>query len=454
MPTNERDRLLFNRILSRLNDTLERHFPEQRIFLKSDHGTHFLRLRPGVQVAAISLAALGLAWTIVVTALIMMQTIGAGSAREESLRQGAMFEMRLSQMSADRDRRMNEAASAQDRYNFALAQVSSMQGLLLASEDRRSELETGIDAVQDTLRRVIHERDEARGEVERLSHALDIREGGATEMGRVHDTAATLAYMTAMLGHTASERDAIQAEAERAQEDLAAAEAERRASEQRHDIIFAKLEDAVSISMEPLEKVFRAAGVNPDDLIASVRKGYSGQGGPLAPIMPLSLDGEPDPAEARANAILKEMERIDLYRIGAWQLPLAMPVSTAVRYTSSFGGRNDPFGAGRRMHKGQDLAGAMGSPILATADGTVTFAGTQRGYGNMVRIRHAFGIETLYGHMSRIRVSVGQKVSRGDRIGDMGSTGRSTGSHLHYEVHVGGTAVDPLKFMRAARNVF
>lgn len=445
---------MFNRLLPHLNDAVERHFPEQRIFLKSDHGTHFLRLRPGVQVAALSLALLGLAWTIVVTALIMMQTIGAGSAREESLRQGAMFEMRLGQMSADRDRRMEEAASAQDRYNFALAQVSSMQGLLLASEDRRRELETGIDAVQDTLRRAIHERDQARAEIERLSHALDIREGGATEMGRVHDTAATLDYLTLMLDRTARERDASATEAERARSDLAEAEAERRAVEQRHDLIFARLEDAVSISMEPLENVFRSAGVDPDELIASVRKGYSGQGGPLAPIVPLSSDGRPDAAEQRANAILREMERIDLYRIGAWQLPLAMPVKAAVRYTSGFGGRDDPLGAGHRMHKGQDLAGAMGTPILSTADGVVTFAGWSRGYGQMVRIRHAFGIETLYGHLSRIRVNVGQKVSRGDRIGDMGSTGRSTGSHLHYEVHVGGTAVNPLKFMRAARNVF
>ena len=84
----------------------------------------------------------------------------------------------------------------------------------------------------------------------------------------------------------------------------------------------------------------------------------------------------------------------------------------------------------------------------------VTFAGRQSGYGNLIKIKHEFGIETRYAHLSRIRVKVGQRVSRGDRIGDMGNTGRSTGTHLHYEVRVGGKAVNPMTYIKAARNVF
>ena len=175
---------VLNRLAYRIHQTLERHFPEQRLFLKSDTDTRFIRLRPATQIIAMAGGALALAWTIVATALIMMDSIGAGSAREQSARQQAMYEERLNDLSADRDLRAEEAARAQERFNIALAQVSDMQERLLASEDRRRELETGIEAIQETLRRTIKERDEARAEADRVTLALNEQSGGATEMGR------------------------------------------------------------------------------------------------------------------------------------------------------------------------------------------------------------------------------------------------------------------------------
>jgi murein DD-endopeptidase MepM/ murein hydrolase activator NlpD len=106
------------------------------------------------------------------------------------------------------------------------------------------------------------------------------------------------------------------------------------------------------------------------------------------------------------------------------------------------------------MHEGHDWAGATGTPIHATADGVVVHAGRQSGYGNLVKIKHDFGFETRYAHLSRIRVNVGERVSRGERIGDMGNTGRSTGTHLHYEIRIGGAAINPMKYIKAARDVF
>ncbi len=150
----------------------------------------------------------------------------------------------------------------------------------------------------------------------------------------------------------------------------------------------------------------------------------------------------------RAGRILEGLDRMNLYRLAVEKAPFAMPLKTSFRYTSGFGRR---WG---RMHEGIDMAGALGSPIYATADGTVIHAGWESGYGNLVKIRHEFGIETRYGHLSKVRVEVGQKVSRGDRIGDMGNTGRSTGTHLHYEVRTGGSATNPMTFIKAANNVF
>lgn len=446
---------MLTRLAFRINTQLERYFPEQRLFLKSDHGTRFVRLRPATQAIALVVGTLGLAWTIVATAIIMMETIGAGSAREQTQRQRVLFEERLAFISTDRDTRAEEAVRAQERFNIALAQVSEMQEKLLASEDRRRELETGIEVIQNTLRRTIQERDEARAEAERMMLALNQQDGGTTEMGRIRDTAATLDYLTGALGQAARARDADAAETAAVRKELDSLALEKAALEARNDAIFAKLEEAVTVSMEPLDKMFRAAGLDPDDLIASVRKGYSGQGGPLSPITVSTSGGAMlSGDELRANAILKELEEMNLYRMAAFRVPLGMPVKSSVRWTSGFGGRNDPLGRGYRKHEGQDLAGDYGTPIYATADGVVIHAGWENGYGRLIKIQHAFGIETRYAHLSQIRVEVGQRVSRGDRIGDMGNSGRSTGTHLHYEVRIGGSAVNPVKFIKAASDVF
>ncbi len=445
---------MLTRFAYRFHQTLEWYFPEQRLYLKSDTETRFIRLRPATQVVAVVGGTLALAWTIVATALIMMDSIGAGSARDQSARQQVLYEERLNSLSADRDVRADEAATAQARFNVALEQVSTMQERLLASEDRRRELETGIDVIQDTLRRTIKERDTARIEAERMTLALNEQAGGATEMGRARDTVATLEILTDALGDTAKERDAVQGEADAAREETRAIAEEKRTLEQRNDMIFAKLEEAVTISMEPLDKMFREAGMSPDDLLNAVRDGYSGQGGPLTPISLSTSGGSLAPEEVRANAILGGLDRMNLYRLAAFKVPFAMPVKDSFRWTSGFGNRRDPKGYGTRMHEGTDMAGSVGTPIYATADGVVSYAGWDSGYGRLVKIQHDFGIETRYAHMSQLRVEVGQRVSRGDRIGDMGNSGRSTGTHLHYEVRLSGTAVNPMTFIKAGKNVF
>ncbi|MFN6924317.1 MAG: DUF5930 domain-containing protein [Tabrizicola sp.] len=445
---------MLNRLAYRFHQNLERHFPEQRLFLKSDTETRFIRLRPGTQVIALAGGTLALAWTIVATALIMMDSIGAGSAREQSARQQALYEERLNSLSADRDLRAEEAARAQERFNLALAQVSDMQERLLASEDRRRELETGIEAIQDTLRRTIKERDEARAEAARVTLALNEQSGGATEMGRAKDAMATLEILIQTLGMTAEERDEMLTAALEAREAARMIAEEKRLAEQRNDLIFAKLEEAVTVSMEPLDNMFREVGMSPEDLLDAVRAGYSGQGGPLTPISMSTSGGALTAEELRANAILNGLDRMNMYRIAAFKLPFAMPVKDSFRWTSGFGYRRDPKGYGTRMHEGTDMAGSYGTPIYATADGVVVHAGWDNGYGRLVKIRHDFGVETRYAHLSQIRVEVGQRVSRGDRIGDMGNSGRSTGTHLHYEVRLGGTPVNPMTFIKAAKNVF
>jgi len=446
---------VLKRLSYRINGVVGRYFPEQRLFLKSDTDTRFIRLPPMTQAIAVTGAGLFLGWTILATSILLMESISAGSGREQAQRQQVLYEARLNALSADRDLRAEEAVRAQERFNLALKEVSDMQARLLASEDGRREMETGVDVIQSTLRRTIKERDEARGAQETLTASLQEQTGsGQTVAGRERDASSTVEILAEALSGTAEQRDSMAVVAMAAREQTDVLAGQKRALEAKNDVIFTKLEEAVSISMGPLDKMFRSAGMSPDDLLRTVKRGYSGQGGPLTPFS-LSTKGETlSNDEIRANAILQGLDRMNLYRLAAAKSPFATPIKSAFRFTSGFGYRRDPKGAGTRMHTGTDFAAAYGTPIYATADGVVTYAGWNSGYGRQVKIQHEFGIETSYAHQSNIRVKVGQRVSRGDRIGDMGNSGRSTGTHLHYEVRIGGKPVNPMTFIKAATDVF
>jgi murein DD-endopeptidase MepM/ murein hydrolase activator NlpD len=167
-----------------------------------------------------------------------------------------------------------------------------------------------------------------------------------------------------------------------------------------------------------------------------------------------SHDGVGGPFESAGNSTFKSLfdswKKLDQLQDGVIAIPSDKPVKTNVSFTSGFGVRSDPFEHGAAMHPGIDLAGSYGTPIYATADGTVLRAGwNSGGYGNMVELDHGRGIVTRYGHMSAVLVHAGDHVTRGEQIGRMGSTGRSTGNHLHYEVRIDGRPVNPIPFMKS-----
>ena len=182
----------------------------------------------------------------------------------------------------------------------------------------------------------------------------------------------------------------------------------------------------------------RARGFDPARFRA-----YTGQGGPLEPA------DAGDDADPRFRALFTTWRALDQLETGAASIPSARPIVTSANFTSGYGVRSDPFRGSAAMHAGIDLAGPIGTPIYATADGIVGRSEWNAGgYGNLVELNHGQGIQTRYGHMSQRIVQAGQRVRRGQLIGLMGSTGRSTGSHLHYEVRIDGRAVNPIPFMQ------
>lgn len=166
-------------------------------------------------------------------------------------------------------------------------------------------------------------------------------------------------------------------------------------------------------------------------------------GGPFEAVQPLKA------ADPNFKALFTSWKKLDQLEQGTIAIPSLKPVKNA-SFTSGFGVRSDPFQGRAAMHGGIDLAGPIGTQVFATADGYVGRAAWAGGYGNLIELEHGKGIQTRYGHLSKSLVSAGQRIKRGDLIGLMGSTGRSTGSHLHYEVRIDGKAVNPIPFMQSS----
>ena len=214
--------------------------------------------------------------------------------------------------------------------------------------------------------------------------------------------------------------------------------------ERRQVAALSSVEDGIESRVRRMRGVISDLGLNMAQLEAATPR--SGMGGPYVPVK-LAPD---------AGAFERQLYRININRAQMQRLnqtlalvPYRKPVVGEVEFTSGFGVRSDPFLGRPAMHTGLDVRAAQGDPVRVTANGKVVSAGWAGGYGRMVEVDHGNGLSTRYGHLSEIGVKVGEYVKIGQVIGAVGSTGRSTGPHLHYETRIDGEAVDPQKFLRA-----
>ena len=272
---------MFASVRHKLHVLGEKYFPEKQ---NNRYKNIIVRLSPSIQIIAISGTCAFVGWSIVATAIVLLDSIGSGNFRDQARRDQFIYEERLNSLASERDTRALEALAAQDRFSTALTQVSVMQSELLSSEEQRTELKRGIAVMQSTLLRTMVERDNARNKMIKLAASLDTSDGSMRSENAALEVAATLSYLNDTLKNTAQERD--QAELVRAtfKENMASLELEMQFLEEKTNRIFRQLEEAMTISVEPLDKMFRNAGLSTKRLLEQVRRGYTGQGGPLSPI--------------------------------------------------------------------------------------------------------------------------------------------------------------------------
>ncbi|WP_066520506.1 M23 family metallopeptidase [Sphingobium cloacae] len=204
------------------------------------------------------------------------------------------------------------------------------------------------------------------------------------------------------------------------------------------------LATAVERRADKAAAAIRSFGLNPDSLSRSAARA---QGGPFVP-----WPGERDDMPQELARLASALSRMEFLESSLIAIPSGKPTAAPME-TSSYGYRRDPFNGHAAFHAGIDFPGRHGQPVLAAAKGKVVYVGQRQGYGNVIEVEHGNGLMTRYAHLSGFSSRVGQAVARGDTIGRMGSTGRSTGTHLHFEVRLDGQPINPRRFLEARQDV-
>ena len=428
---------------------------DRRLIIETPQATRTIPLTRGRLMAGSALAAIGLGWIVMSSAGFIVSHLGDNQVVADSAMIEAAYERRIDALEQALSESRVVGETTVERLDKALAELVEKQRDLNAALVVSSDVSQDLAALRTQLADLVEERDAAETRAQALGAELaQLESRDRTGAEQAQELDVVLDAVADALASAVRDRDTQRADLSRMQSEIATLELKAEINADRQERLVASLEEAVETSFRPLEEMFENSGLSVDTLISGVRQNYTGVGGPHGGV-PAANPGLADPAlNSRFAALITDMERMDMMRIAATKVPYAMPVRQAHRFTSGFGTRRDPKTGGRRAHNGIDLAGPRGTPIEATADGVVVFAGRQGGFGNVVRIRHAYGFETLYAHLNKIHVNVGDRIARRDHIGDMGTTGRSTGVHLHYEVRVGGRPVNPMTYIRAAQDVF
>jgi murein DD-endopeptidase MepM/ murein hydrolase activator NlpD len=402
---------------SRARAFFDRVFPERQIYHRSGGTVRYVSLSPGKQ-ALLAMGAIGLAgWCVYATANTLLEGPQATASNAEIERERAKYDRWLNESRAQAAASQAQLEERTRQFDQATAEFESRHEVL------RSLLEyAGGTTMQLAASRPI-ERDGAR-----IIMAASIDEAEPRQSRAITSEP----YQVTTVGFRAR-GERLEADQERT---------------------LAELEDSVAERSEQVRGVLRLTGVPMTNLTGP--DADAAAGGPLVPqdFVAYLRDSGLNPAfshrVAQVAARIGESRRLTNI---AGSTPLAAPVAVDYRETSGYGQRIDPFTGRPAFHSGLDMAAFERAPVVATSPGVVSFAGSRSGYGYTVEIDHGHGFKTRYGHLRDIQVQRGDRVAIGQRIGSMGSTGRSTATHLHYEVWFRGRAVDPVNFLRAGRHV-
>lgn len=430
--------------LARFRRFAEKWFPEREILVRTHDSMAQVRLGRRRQMVMFVAGALLIVWMVISSGLVWYFNSVIGSREEQLFRS----ELAYSEL-------INRVTESQRRLGDITSQMENTHRNLLNMAEKKLKLQA---RVQDFSAKLADSEKEKK-RIFALRTSMDSQMGALQQQisGITNRNLALrdeLETVETVMTRVMRERDDAVGRSKKLQQELS--NANQRIAD-LHTVQKQALErvaEHADSSISELQSVLEMTGVPVDDLVDQPDKNGSGKEGLGGPFIAFQPETPED--EVFMNIALTVGNRMDqlanLQQV-INRLPLGEP--TVNYYVSSpFGKRKDPFNGKWSFHSGADLAAPMRTPIYATAPGVVSFAGWDGGYGKMVEIDHGNGLKTRYGHLFKVLVKKGQRLKYRDQIALMGSTGRSTGSHVHYEVLLHGKQVDPIKFIKAGRYVF
>ena len=377
-------------------------------------------------VAGSALAAVAIGYLLATSYLVLRDDlIGAAVARQARIQQA--YEDRISALRAQVDRITSRQLLDQQLMENKVSELLARQSVLSQRHGR----------IGPILERAAGETGLLPADAPVPADKPEVRADAATQPILAYAASANPLAGLSLRTRAAGDESA----ADRADKLFVAINQSLRTIEGEQLTKITTLAENASETADAIAQALEDAGLEID-----VEYGKQGIGGPLV---------APDAAtefDTRVRELDEALDHLDAMKQEARRYPIANP-APGVSVSSGFGIRRDPLLGTPAMHAGIDFRGAVGSPARATAKGTVVKAGWNGGYGRMVEIDHGDGFTTRYAHLSKVLVNIGDKVDVGDVVGKVGSSGRSTGPHLHYEVRKNGGAVDPVRFLKAGRKV-
>jgi murein DD-endopeptidase MepM/ murein hydrolase activator NlpD len=412
---------------------------ERQIIVRTQGEVRHIRVSRTAHVATCIVAAASIGWvTYSTTAFFgLRDTV---RQREAEIARGDEDYRLLAQDVSESRQRFLAIAGALERNH---TQLVGMMG-------QNHSLRGDVDTLRGKLQRAEQEQRETDDHSATLKRQLSRLEGEVVEAEtRNAELADTLDNTTTQLSDALTEKSEERALGQRMKSRVVRLQSRLSEVRKSQETLLGHITDSTVGDIERVEAVIARTGLSAEQLIARAPTTQDARGGPFIPV-----DGsEAEPFEQGLSSLYTHMDRWGTLQHVLRQLPLMSPVDHYY-VASRFGRRRDPFNKKWAVHKGLDLAGPSGQKVRSPAVGTVVFSGRNGRFGNFIEIDHGFGIRTRYGHLRRTLVKKGKRVKHREAIGVLGTSGRSTGPHVHYEIVIDGKQVNPSKFLNAGRNVF
>jgi murein DD-endopeptidase MepM/ murein hydrolase activator NlpD len=466
---------------------LHETFPERQIYIRSDGRVQFFTFGPSLQATLAGLTLIFLGWVAFSTVNVIFKDriIAAKDHRYQQMQ--SAYENRVADLQLSYDELNTALISAEDQFKSTANELQTKQNTIQKFLDRKHQVDTLIASGGNmpAIGPASAQPESSAGDsLDTASPAGaaggdgddDNITGGGTSLqmmpqpvapqprtaksthASLLDLGGAVGRITGILfGAKQQPRQAAAGEAFARHPALAvlAQQTERvRRIGTQETVLMAQAQNEVAGGVQNIRALMSNTGIDPDKFEQKYETAY-GMGGPDIPLNGIHVVGIADNAfqgaYLKASAVLNQITEL----LGAMRhVPLTVPVSgPEFSRTSGFGARVDPFTGRYAFHPGIDFAGPWGALVRVTAPGTVVWAGPHGAYGNMVEIDHGLGIHTRYGHLSAVLVRVGAKVTKGFPVGKLGSTGRSTGPHVHYEIWYDDVVRNPSKFIEAGHHV-